>query len=55
MVCKHCGKTIEPSNSIIFTAKYRHTKDQMFTCFDKNDVPMKTNDGIWVLIATPKD
>ena len=54
LTCKHCGQQIELANSVfVLAGKYRHTKDKMFACFDKNGHPMR--DGNRYLTAEPKD
>jgi hypothetical protein len=56
MICKHCHKPIEPSNS--FGApdlKWRHTADQCLICFDARDKPMHSPKEKYALAAEPEE
>jgi|GEM_PF-4342031 hypothetical protein len=55
MNCKNCKQPIEPSNSVIPSAPWRHVKDQMITCFGENNMPLKTKSGVYYLIAEPEE
>ena len=51
MICKHCGKELEPAT--FADRKWRHAEDQMFVCFEKSGRPMRVGD--LYLIAEPKE
>lgn len=55
MICKHCHKPIEPSNSLgAPELKWRHTEDQSLICFNDNKPMHSSKDG-YAFVAEPEE
>lgn len=54
MICKNCGRQIQPANSFLASVKYRHSEDQMITCVGEGGFAIKDETGKYA-IAEPKE
>lgn len=54
MICRNCGRPIQPANSFLASVKYRHVEDQMITCVGRGGFTIKDETGKY-LIAEPEE
>ena len=54
MICRNCGREIQPANSFLASVKYRHSEDQMITCVGEGGFAIKDETGKYA-IAEPEE